>query len=226
MANERPMTLSEVRALLWKHATADAADTSGDFTVALNEALERIHSEGLVPETVERVNLATSGYITNDVCQLPYLYDIMLAVNVDEVPREIIGQQLEFMPNGPGQEDAGEGGSVVIDLGFVEVAGEMLRQYKFLMDVDAAEVEGLLRRRYVYLAQDTDYVKPANLGALKHALLGIVFENEGDLDRALEYWEECNRILNAEESTIKSGTHDPSPANPWGFMTDKPMQML
>ena len=229
MANERPITLAEARALLYQHATDDPDDLvpAGLFTRRLNEALERIYSEGLWNGLTERVDIATAGYITDEICELPYEYASMIAVALDECPIPIMGSQLEFMQSGPGVQEEGEGGSVVIDLGFVNVADQHLHRYKFLMGVSAdTEVEGILTKRFIHLTDDADLVVPANIGALKHALLAVVFEDEGDIVRSNAYWDECYRILNAEKSVVKVGVVEPNPMQQWGLGTPKPSNML
>jgi hypothetical protein len=227
MANERPITLAEARTLLYQHATDDPADADGTFKRRLNEALERIYSEGLWSGATERVDIATAGYIVDELCTLPYAYASMIAAAVNDCPTPIMASQLEFIESGPGVQDKGDGGSFIIDLGFVDVGGQKRRQYKFLMDIGASdEVEGILAKRFVYLDDDADLVVPANLGALKHALLAICFEDEGDIVRGGAYWDECYRILNAEISTENVGVHEPNPMQQWGFMTDKPESIL
>ena len=82
MANERPLTLSEARTLLSTHAHTD------DFELALNEALERIYSEGIWDGVVDRIDLNPNGgtYISNEIImeELPsvsikYLQTLLLA---------------------------------------------------------------------------------------------------------------------------------------------------
>ena len=69
MANEKPMTLAEARALLYEHATDDPSDASGVFRQRLNEVLERICGDGLWDACVSRVDVTsmiTSGVLTLD----------------------------------------------------------------------------------------------------------------------------------------------------------------
>ena len=131
MANERPLTLSEARTLLSAHAHTD------NFELALNEALERIYSEGIWDGVVDRVDLNPTGgtYITNEILTLPYEYEALVAVAIDENPTPIMARQYEFMESGPGIEEAGKGGGVVVDLGFDDAGGTALRKYKILNDI-------------------------------------------------------------------------------------------
>tara|TARA_R100001509_G_scaffold67048_1_gene37269 strand:+ start:3193 stop:3864 length:672 start_codon:yes stop_codon:yes gene_type:complete len=223
MANERPLTLSEARTLLSAHAHTD------DFELALNEALERIYSEGIWDGVVDRIDLNPTGgnYISNEILTLPYDYEALIAIAIDENPTPIMARQYEFMESGPGIEEAGKGGGVVVDLGFDDAGGTALRKYKILNDITAdTEVEGLLKKRFKYLTLDSELVFPANIGALKHALLAIVYENEGDIERSTAFWAECYDILQSAKQVSKAGINNPNPQQPWGFMTNKPYNII
>ena len=223
MANERPLTLSEARTLLSAHAHTD------DFELALNEALERIYSEGIWDGVVDRIDLNPTGgnYISNEILTLPYDYEALIAIAIDENPTPIMARQYEFMESGPGIEDAGKGGGVVVDLGFDDAGGTALRKYKILNDITAdTEVEGLLKKRFKYLTLDSELVFPANIGALKHALLAVVYENEGDIERSTAFWAECYDILQSAKQVSKAGINNPNPQQPWGFMTNKPYNII
>jgi hypothetical protein len=154
----------------------------------------------------------------------------MLSVAVDDNPVPIMGKQFEFMRGGPGIEDAGAGGLYAIDMGFEEnndTEQLSVRKYKFLQDIGTTtEVVGILKRRFVYLNSDTDNVYPSNIGALKHALLAIVYEDEGDIQRSTAFWDECYNILNAAKQTNRAGLINPNPQQQWGFMTNKPYSIV
>jgi len=225
MANEKPMTLAEARALLYEHATDDPSDTDGTFRKRLNEVIERIYVDGLWDACVSREDV--TGMISSGILTLDYEWEAMIAVAVEESPRSIMDEGHEFTQGGPGTQDAEEGGSLVVDLGFNEVSGEDLRQYKFLMQISATDtVEGLLKRRFVHLVDDADVVRPANMGALKHGLLAICFENEGDPQRSQAYWKLCYDILNKEKATNNIGVTRSSPTNPWGFQMGGPTNIM
>tara|TARA_R100000152_G_C6685748_1_gene118548 strand:- start:5 stop:703 length:699 start_codon:yes stop_codon:yes gene_type:complete len=232
MANERPLLLSEARGLLYKHATDEVDTLAGKdaFSDRLNEALERIYTEGIWDGLQARVDLNASGssYISDEILTLPYAYEAMLSIAIDEDPTPIMGKQYEFMPGGPGLEDAGEGGSFVIDLGFSEDDSlQSVRKYKILQNVSATtKVEGILKRRFVYLSSDTDKVYPSNIGAIKHALLAIAYEDEGDIERSTAYWEECYSILHSAKQLNRAGIINPNPQQQWGFMTNKPTSII
>jgi len=225
MAYERPLTYAEAKNRLYKHATDDFDDTDGTFGIRLNEALERIYTEGIWEGLTSRMSV--TSYITDEVLSLPYAYEAMLSIAIDDVPYPIMGKQYEFMQGGPGVEDAGKGGSFIVDLGFDASSGQSLRKYKILSDIQSSTtVEGILKRRFVYLTADADEVFPSNLGALKHALLAITYEDEGDIQRSSAFWDECYAILNSAKQVNLAGVHNPNPQQQWGFMTNKPYGML
>ena len=191
----------------------------------MNEALERIYTEGIWEGLTVRASVLS--YITDEVLSLPYQYEAMISIAIDDNPYPIMGKQYEFMQGGPGVEDAGKGGGFVIDLGFDAASGQSLRKYKILTDIQSSTTaEGILKRRFVYLTSDSDEVFPSNLGALKHALLAITYEDEGDIQRSSAFWDECYAILNSAKQVNSAGVHNPNPQQQWGFMTNKPYGIL
>ena len=79
-----------------------------------------------------------------------------------------------------------------------------------------------MKLRFKYLTTDTQEVIPSNIGALKHALLAIVYENEGDIQRSTAYWDECYAILQSAKQVNRAGVITPNTQQQWGFMTGKP----
>lgn len=207
-AYDKPITLLEARTLLHSYITPDLSDADGVFLRALNQAVERIQSDGIWEGEKEVVDVAP--YVTNNILTLPYEYDNLMGIQVDKVPTPIFSENLEFMEGGPGASVAGEGGSNVIDLGFAPVSGQLLRSYKMQRAVGATTtLVGLCHKRFVYITADADEVNPANIGALKNALLAIHFEDEGDNERAEQNWARVNKILNSEKSITNIGSKKP-----------------
>lgn len=226
MAYERPLTLEEARRQLYQHATDDPADANYTFRNALNEALERIDSHGIWEGQKARIlDTQLHPLITADILTLPKAYESMIAVNIDDGPRSIFEDTHEFSANGPGTRDAGEGGSIVIDLGFNLVNGQYLRQYKFTEATANAELEALFKLRFQSVTINSDIVVPSNVGALKHAILAICYENEGALAVSLEYWAECTKILSREKETSNTGVIKTMPQNPWGVDLPTPQNL-
>ena len=56
----------------------------------------------------------------------------------------------------------------------------------------------LVKRKFKTLINSYDVVRPSNLNALKHALLGSVAEENADLERANYHWNVCRQLLDEE----------------------------
>ncbi len=227
MAYERPLTLEEARRLLYKHATDDPTDEDYRFRTALNEALERLMSAGIWEGRKRRLeNEQMKPLIVGNILTLPIEYESLMAVTVCDSPRNIFEDSHEFHSNGPGIMDAGDGGCIVIDLGFNLVDDQYCRQYKFTEDVTTNELVGLVKYRFQHVTLDSDIVSPSNIGALKHAILAICYEGEGALEASIAYWEEAYRILNKEKETSNIGVIKSMPQNPWGIGINKTSNMF
>jgi hypothetical protein len=71
------------------------------------------------------------------------------------------------------------------------------RRYKMVgrdpKQLDAIRV--ICKRKFVPCITDTDIVVPPNIGALKHGLLALNYENNGDIERANASWQLGLQIL-------------------------------
>ena len=56
----------------------------------------------------------------------------------------------------------------------------------------------LVKRKFTTLINDTDPVYPSNLNAIKHGLLGMVAEDNADIERANYHWTVCKQLLEEE----------------------------
>lgn len=56
----------------------------------------------------------------------------------------------------------------------------------------------LVKRRFIPLINSYDVVRPSNLNAIKHGLLGSVAEDNADLERANYHWQVCRQLLDEE----------------------------
>jgi hypothetical protein len=180
------------------------------FDTALNQCLERIHSEGQWPGG--KVTMDVSAYVEDGILTLPYEYETMIGLSWQGSARLIVDANAEFIPAGAGIQTALEGNGTIIDLGMVPVGDEgdyqqLLHQYKLTFQYAAGqELTAMLRRRFVYLRDENDYVYPAHLGALKNGLLAVRFEDEGDLERASGYWTRCFDFLNSASAQTRVGS--------------------
>ena len=62
------------------------------------------------------------------------------------------------------------------------------RRYAITGTEATESIRVLCKRHYLQCYQNTDEVIPGNLGALKHGILALNYENHGDLDRANMSW--------------------------------------
>jgi hypothetical protein len=207
MANERPLTLADCRRLLADFALPDKFDS------ALNQCIERIYSEGQWPGSKVEVDL--TPYVEDYVITLPYEYETLMACNWNRSSVPITDINAEYVPNGAGTQTAGEGMGCVVDLGLVPTADDgdytvYLHKYKLAFQYTTGQdLTGLVRRRFLYLTDEQDYVYPAHLGALKNGLLAVRYEDEGDLDRATGYWTRCFDFLSNAAAQTKIGSRQP-----------------
>lgn len=221
--NERPLTLLDARSLLGSYAS--------NFDSALNQALERIYDEGTWPGLTLEVTL-TSYVDADGILTLPYIYDSIMAVQMDQRPLYIVPLAIEYSSGGPGGRDAATGPGVLVDLGHqpVEVAGEytkLRRQYKVLPILESATVlTGVVKRKFQYLTSEDELIYPAHIGALKNALLAVNFEDQSDLERAQAYWAKCFDLLNRGASQTKLGVHTTANFRVFGMGAAKPTGMV
>jgi hypothetical protein len=220
--NDRPLTLLDARQLLGQYAT--------NFDSALNQAVERIHTDGTWPGLTSEVDLTSS--VVDGILTLPEGYDVLLAAQINGVPQAILPISLEYSHAGPGNREAGEGGGTLVDLG-LQLAGDdgdykkFVRQYKVLFDLGAGDaLSGLVKRKFIYLTQDDQYIMPGNIGALKNALLAINFEDEADMDRAAIYWKACYDLLSRSASQIRNGTQQTATFQVFGLGSASPRNFL
>ena len=220
--NDRPLTLLDARQLLGAYAT--------NFDSALNQAVERIHTDGTWPGLSTSVDLTSA--VTDGILTLPDEYDVMLAVQINGIPCDIVPVAVEFSQAGPGARDAGIGGGTFVDLGLQLVGDEgdykkFTRQYKVLFDLGSTDtVTGLLKRKFIYLNQDDQYIFPGNIGALKNALLAINFEDEADMERAAVYWKHCFDLLSRSASQLRNGTQQTASFKVFGLGAASPRNFL
>lgn len=225
MANEYPLSYAEARNILWRHANSDPNDSSKLFRDAINQALERIYVTGIWKGM--RVRESLLPYVTSNVMTLPYGYNSVTAVAADDCPYEIVTEEHEFVRQGPGVQDAGEGGNLIVDLGFVEESGQSVRKYKFLMETaNFTTLEGLVTRKYVWVENDADVIRPSNMGALKFSIMALQLEDAGNIEQAMKYWEACEKVLSRDKTNSLRGHKRVQPQNPWGVGLDKEANIM
>lgn len=72
------------------------------------------------------------------------------------------------------------------------------RRYRFKVCNDETEVTGLCKLKYFPLVAETEPLVPANIGALKMALMALTYEDSNDPQAADGYWARCYNLLNQQ----------------------------
>lgn len=72
------------------------------------------------------------------------------------------------------------------------------RRYRLKTDSETATVTGLCKLKYFPLVAETEPLIPANIGALKMALLALTYEDANDPTAADGYWSRCYALLNQQ----------------------------
>jgi len=90
-----------------------------------------------------------------------------------------------------------------LELAFVQEANKVSNYRRYRIGNDVANTTKktmrlLIKRRFVPLINSSDIVRPSNLNAIKHGLLGNVAEENADLERANYHWGVCRRLLDEE----------------------------
>jgi hypothetical protein len=75
--------------------------------------------------------------------------------------------------------------------------------YRVFRVAEASNTSGevvnlLLKRKHQWITENSDVVYVDNLSAIKHAMLGLVAEDNADTDRATYHWGRCEEILDKE----------------------------
>jgi len=75
----------------------------------------------------------------------------------------------------------------------------------------------LCRRKHVPIIHDDDPVYPANVGALKHAVLALNYEDYNDAERATVNWDTAKMLLGAELRAARGSEHQSFRFQPYGW---------
>lgn len=88
-----------------------------------------------------------------------------------------------------------------LELGTVQEANKVnsFRRYRIAnTDNVKKTMRVLVKRKFKELINPYDVVRPSNLNAIKHGLLGSVAEENADLERANYHWTVCKKLLDEE----------------------------
>lgn len=73
------------------------------------------------------------------------------------------------------------------------------RRFRFANNSGASRVVRLLlKRSWETVLTEDDFIYLGNLNAIKHGLLGMIAEDNGDLERAQYHWTICRQLLDEE----------------------------
>jgi len=73
-----------------------------------------------------------------------------------------------------------------------------------------------VKRKFIPLTANSDFVRIDNLRALKQGMLAVIAEDNADLDRADRHWNEAIKILNDELYDCRGGVEEHPIIEPWG----------
>jgi len=91
------------------------------------------------------------------------------------------------------------------------------RWYRFANpNSDEKHVVLLLKRKFNTLLFNTDIVYLSNINAIKHALLGIVAEDNADMERSAFHWGTCKQLLDEEKDAFNGMARPKVQLDPMG----------
>jgi hypothetical protein len=98
--------------------------------------------------------------------------------------------------------------SEILELATVQEANKVNAYRRYRMGNNASNTNKktmrlLVKRSFTPLINSYDVVRPSNLNALKHGLLGSVAEDNADLERANYHWGVCKQLLEEEQDAYR-----------------------
>jgi hypothetical protein len=111
--------------------------------------------------------------------------------------------------------------SDTLDLAIVQEANKVNAYRRYRMGNDSSNtvkktMRLLLKRSFKPLINSYDVVRPSNLNALKHGLLGSVAEDNADLERATYHWQVCRQLLEEEQDAYRGASKPTIKFDPTG----------
>jgi hypothetical protein len=108
-----------------------------------------------------------------------------------------------------------------LELGTVQEANKvnLYRRYRLgndPSDTVSKTLRVLVKRKFKPLINTSDVVRPSNMNAVKHALLGSVAEDNADLERANYHWGVCKQLLEEEMDAYRGGAKPTLQFDPTG----------
>lgn len=165
----------------------------------VNSAEQRLVESGKWKGLLKDVEIEidAAGVVT-----MPPEIETVLAATINRRPALIKGQWYEFIPGGPGFQEAGCTcvRQLLIDRGLNEATGQRMYWIAGCKDGDTLHVRA--KRRFIYKA-DADLMQMGNYSALKNAVNGIlaegfISEQSRNPQLAAFSWSVASKILNDE----------------------------
>jgi len=199
------MTVSAIRNLLLKYV-GPAGTTNAEFLASLNQVRRRFFDSG----KWNGLELEVDVVPVSEIVILPASCEAVLGAQFDGRPVTVFSRYLEFLPGGPGEITAPQGGAAaLIDQGD--------RTYKIMGASGVVSVHLVCKRRFADLTADGDTVLPDNVGAIKLGLMGLAYEDANDLDRSVSYFGQALALLDNEVEEAQGAARHVLQTSPHGF---------
>ena len=102
----------------------------------------------------------------------------------------------------------------------VEGRGDEISRYRWFRfanpNEDDKHIVLLLKRKFNTILNNTDIVYLSNINAIKHALLGIVAEDNADVERSSFHWGTCKQLLEDEKDAFNGMARPKVQLDPMG----------
>jgi len=108
-------------------------------------------------------------------------------------------------------------GVTATQIGEYEPGETRPRYRRYKTGVATQTLRCLCSRRFIPLVNETDWVMPGNIGALKAALQALKQEDANDMERTQEAWQRAYFVLNQETKIFRGGNRISIPINTFGY---------
>lgn len=90
------------------------------------------------------------------------------------------------------------------------------RRFRIPNPASTTPVTMLLKRAWVPVSEADDLIYLGNINAIKHSLLGMIAEDNADLQRAAYHWQVCEKLLEDEKATSQGAARPKPNVQPFG----------
>lgn len=96
------------------------------------------------------------------------------------------------------------------------------RRFRFANSGQTANIKLLLKRAWEPVLKQSDVIYLGNLNAIKHGLLGMLAEDNADLERAQYHWTICRQLLDEELDATRGAAKPKLIIKPFGNQINIP----